>query len=62
MRLDEKNPPREFKVGIDQDIVIKDFGQLNLKPNEQVTFITENGGEVDFARKEWGFYGTPSMN
>jgi hypothetical protein len=27
-----------------------------------VTFLTEDGGEYDLTRKEWGFYATPSLN
>ena len=35
---------------------------INLDPDEQITFITENGNEYDVARKCWGFYATPSIN
>ena len=34
---------------------------LWLEPDEQVTFTTAAGGEYDFARKDWGFYATPSF-
>ena len=40
---------------------MKDSGVITLEPNEQVTFKTESG-EYDLARKDWGFYATPSLN
>jgi hypothetical protein len=39
-----------------------DCGSLELEPDEQVTFVTPGGAEYDLARKEWGFYATPSLN
>ena len=62
MKLNEENPPREFKVGLDNQIVIKDCGTIHMKPDEQITFVTGDGKEYDVARKDWGFYATPSMN
>lgn len=62
MKFDEKVPPREFKVGVKQDIVLKDMGEICLEPNEQVTFKTDDGKEYDFVKKEWGFYASPSLN
>jgi hypothetical protein len=41
---------------------MSDCGALSLEPDEQVTFVTADGGEYDVARKEWGFYATPSLN
>jgi hypothetical protein len=35
---------------------------VHLQPDEQVTFVTEQGAEYDLARKDWGFYATPSLN
>lgn len=35
---------------------------MRLDADEQVTFVTESGGEYDVTRKAWGFYATPSMN
>ena len=37
-------------------------GRIALEPDEQVTFTTASGGEYDVARKDWGFYATPSTN
>lgn len=39
-----------------------DCGQVYLESDEQVTFTMDGGGELDVARKEWGFYATPSLN
>ena len=43
-------------------MTLSDCGRVQLDANEQVTFTTESGGEYDVARKEWGFYATPSTN
>jgi hypothetical protein len=56
------NPPRRFRVGEGGRIELTDCGSLALSVNEQVTFVTEGGGQFDVARKEWGFYATPSLN
>ena len=62
MKLHQKEPPRKFKVGQNDQIEISDCGDIELKPNEQVTFVTDTGSRFDFARKDWGFYATPSIN
>ncbi|SHL53877.1 hypothetical protein SAMN05444159_6142 [Bradyrhizobium lablabi] len=62
MKFEPKNPPREFEVGYDIKGVIRDCGSMRLAPDEQVTFLTEDGGEYDLTRKDWGFYATPSLN
>jgi len=57
------DPPRIFEVGRgSRKIQIKDCARIELKPEEQVTFMTEVGGEYDVVRKSWGFYATPSLN
>ena len=61
MKLKIEEPPRIFKVG-QQDTIIKDCAKILLEPDEQVTFQIPSGGEYDVARKEWGFYATPSLN
>ena len=43
MKLDLKEPPRKFKVGQNDQIEISDCGDIELKPNEQVTFVTDTG-------------------
>jgi hypothetical protein len=62
MRYKAIDPPREFQVGVEGKILIKDCGRIILEPDEQVTFTTEVGGEYDLTRKDWGFYATPSLN
>jgi hypothetical protein len=62
MKIIEKNPSREFKVGCEQSIVLKDCGNIFLETNEQVTFLTADNAEYDVCRKEWGYYATPSVN
>jgi hypothetical protein len=62
MKFEPKDPPREFEVGYDVKGVIHDCGTMRLAPDEQITFLTEQGGEYDLTRKDWGFYATPSLN
>jgi hypothetical protein len=62
MRFDAKEPPRVFVVGNAGPIEMKDCGTLRLAADEQVTLVTESGAEFDVARKDWGFYATPSVN
>jgi hypothetical protein len=57
-----KNPPRRFQVGNAVKFEMKDCGAVSLEPDEQLTFVTESGAEYDVARKDWGFYATPSLN
>ena len=62
MKFIPTDPPRRFTVGRLAPIELKDCGRVALDPDEQVTFVTEAGGEYDVARKSWGFYATPSLN
>ena len=62
MKYKPIDPPRTFPVGAVGKIIIKDCGRIGLEHDEQVTFTTEAGGEYDVARKDWGFYATPSLN
>jgi hypothetical protein len=62
MRVVPTDPPREFGVGRGGRIRLKDCGRIRLESDEQVTFVTEAGGEYDVVRKSWGFYATPSRN
>lgn len=61
MRFTPVDPPRIFEVG-DRRLRLSDCGRIELDPDEQVTFVTEAGGEYDVTRKDWGFYATPSLN
>jgi hypothetical protein len=62
MKFTPNQPPRVFHVGEGGAIAISDMGDIVLAPNEQVTFVTEGGARYDFARKDWGYYATPSIN
>lgn len=62
MKLDLKNPPRSYEVGRTVKLQMQDCGTVRLEPDEQLTFTTEAGAEYDLARKDWGFYATPSLN
>jgi len=62
VRFDPKQPPRLFQVGNSVKFNMKDCGRIELEQDEQLTFVTPAGAEYDVARKEWGFYATPSLN
>lgn len=62
MKVNPKKPPRRFEAGVAKKVAMFDCGTVELKPEEQVTFITRAGGEYDVVRKAWGFYATPSTN
>ncbi|MAT10619.1 MAG: hypothetical protein CMM02_06385 [Rhodopirellula sp.] len=62
MKINNNDKPREFIVGEKNDIIIKDCGRIILEDDEQVTFLTSSGAEYDVAKKDWGFYATPSLN
>jgi len=62
MDIQKSDPPRRFTVGRDQALTLTDCAHIALDPDEQVTFTTPAGGEVDVCRKDWGFYATPSLN
>lgn len=62
MKFEPILPPREYKVGLQKQITIRDCGTVHLEPDEQLTFLTRDGNEYDFAAKDWGYYATPSVN
>ena len=62
MKIERNEPPREFAVGNEPRINMRDCGSVHLSADEQITLKTEAGGEYDVARKNWGFYATPSVN
>ncbi len=61
MRVERKEPPREYTVGVRQQITIRDCGRVHLDDDEQLTFVHQ-GKEYDFTAKDWGFYITQSIN
>ena len=62
MKIKIKKKPRIFFPREDQKIKIKDLGDIELMPDEQLTFVKESGARFDFVSKNWGFYATPSVN
>ena len=62
MKFEPQLPPRFFQVGNSVKFNMKDCGCVELEHDEQLTFITTTGAEYDVARKDWGFYATPSLN
>ena len=62
MRVDRNEPPRTFRVGHDRSIELSHCADVELEPDEQVTFLTASGTEFDVVRKDWGYYATPSLN
>lgn len=62
MKFEPRDPPRAFSVGPEGQLVMRDCGTVHLAADEQVTFVTSQGAQYDVARKEWGFYATPSLN
>lgn len=61
MKVRTVDPPRSFEVGY-RGARITHCADVALEPDEQVTFVTESGTELDVVRKEWGYYATPSLN
>ena len=53
---------REYEVGIKSKTIIKDVGKINLDSDEQITFVDSSENEYDLAKKNWGYYATPSIN
>ena len=45
-----KKIPRIFKVGLLNDILISDFGEIDLGEDEQITFLHVNNSRFDFAK------------
>ncbi len=62
MKVTIIEPPRTFEVGLGEIVQMRDCAHVSLAVNEQLTLFTETGAELDVARKEWGFYATPSLN
>ncbi len=59
MKIYEIVPPRRYFV---RSIEISHCANINLNPDEQVTFTTNSGKEYDVMKKSWGFIATPSIN
>ena len=62
MRVDPVDPPRSFRVGTDGEIELRHIAEVELAPDEVVTFKTASGTEADIVRKSWGYYWAGSLN
>ena len=62
MKFQAIDPPRKFRPTGAGGPEISHVATVELKPDEQITIVTEGGAEVDVVRKEWGFYPLPSLN
>ena len=51
MKFNFRKKPRLFEVGVNNQITIKDIGDITLEDNEQVTFNSESGTKYDFTKK-----------
>jgi SAM-dependent methyltransferase len=56
------DPPRRFRVGQDGSIELSHVADVELGPDELITFRAESGSEHDVVRKAWGYYATGSLN
>jgi len=62
MKIKIRKKPRIFNVNVgNTKIQLKDTAKIMLNKNEQVTFKYLNS-EYDVAKKDWGYYATPSIN
>ncbi len=53
---------RKFVVGKKRDITLTDVGHIFLNDNENITLKSSKKKEYDICKKNWGYYGTPSLN
>ena len=62
MKIYKKKNTKKFFGSKFSTNKIKDCGNIFLKTNEQISFITRDKMKYDFTKTEWGFYATPSIN
>ncbi len=53
---------RKFIVGKRKNIILTDVGSIFLNDNENITLKNQKKMEYDICKKNWGYYGTPSLN
>lgn len=53
---------RKFVVGKKRDITLVDVGHIFLNNNENITLKSSKKKEYDICKKNWGYYGAPSLN
>jgi hypothetical protein len=62
MKFRPVDPPRRFSVGAQGHIELSHVADVELEPDEVVTFKTRSGSESDVTRKSWGYYWTGSLD
>jgi hypothetical protein len=62
LKISKNEPARTFRVGDDGEIELHHCADVELEPDEQVTFKTDSGTEYDVVKKSWGYYATPSLD
>ena len=63
MKFKKINPPRSFSVGFpSNEIILSHVMDLELAADEQGTFLTSDGRELDLCRMSCGYYAVPSLN
>ena len=56
---------RKFKIKSKLNTEITLIQKINLRKNQQITFVERSKGklkEYDVVKKDWGYYATPSIN
>ncbi len=62
MKTKHIEPARRFSVGTYVSIELSHVADIELEPNQLVTFRAGEGVEHDVCRTPFGFYATQSMN
>ena len=60
MQIDAFAEPRRFPVGV-AEIELSHVANIDLQPDEMVTFVSSADREYDVTAKDWGYYATPSV-
>lgn len=61
MKITPMDPPRTFSVG-ERGGTLAHAADIDLAPDEVVTFRQGSQTELDVTRKSWGYYATSSLN
>lgn len=62
MKIEQLATAREFSTRSQNASTLQHCANIELEPDEQVTFVGAHGGGYDVVRKSWGYYATPSLN
>ncbi len=62
MKVNVFEEPRVFAIDGARELKLSHCGNIQLNSDEQVTFVTDSGTELDVVKKSWGYYATPSVN